>query len=318
MRGRTCEGCIERSALVTGAGGQDGSYLAELAARRGYEVVGASAIAADVDSARRVELRGRPARQARCATLREHGSEVYNLASPSFVPRSWEHPVETAEFAAVGVTSLLEAIRDRRRRRSGSTRRRRARSSASPSRRRRAESTPFRPCRRTASRRRTALHRRRVPEQVRAARELGDPLQPRVAATVGRLPPAQGRARRRRDRRGSRARARARRPRRAARLGLCARLRRGDVADAAAGRARRLRDRDRRAAQRAASSSRSPSRTSGSTGARTCASTSRSCAGRELHHLVGDASKARAQLGWKPTVTFEQLVALLVDAACAA
>jgi len=38
-------------------------------------------------------------------------SEVYNLASPSFVPRSWEHPVETAEFAAVGVTSLLEAVR---------------------------------------------------------------------------------------------------------------------------------------------------------------------------------------------------------------
>jgi GDPmannose 4,6-dehydratase len=44
--------------------------------------------------------------------LREHEPrEVYNLASPSFVPRSWEHPVETAEFAAVGVTSLLEAIR---------------------------------------------------------------------------------------------------------------------------------------------------------------------------------------------------------------
>jgi len=38
-------------------------------------------------------------------------TEVYNLASPSFVPRSWEHPVETSEFAAVGVTSLLEAVR---------------------------------------------------------------------------------------------------------------------------------------------------------------------------------------------------------------
>ena len=44
--------------------------------------------------------------------LGEHRpGEVYNLASPSFVPRSWEHPVETAEFAAVGVTSLLEAVR---------------------------------------------------------------------------------------------------------------------------------------------------------------------------------------------------------------
>src|SRR5207245_11026846 len=37
--------------------------------------------------------------------------EVYNLASPSFVPMSWKQPVVTAEFAAVGVTSLLEAIR---------------------------------------------------------------------------------------------------------------------------------------------------------------------------------------------------------------
>src|SRR5207248_11315215 len=37
--------------------------------------------------------------------------EVYNLAAPSFVPASWEAPVETAEFAAVGATSLLEAIR---------------------------------------------------------------------------------------------------------------------------------------------------------------------------------------------------------------
>jgi GDPmannose 4,6-dehydratase len=44
--------------------------------------------------------------------LGEHRpDEVYNLASPSFVPRSWEYPVETAEFAAVGVTSLLEAVR---------------------------------------------------------------------------------------------------------------------------------------------------------------------------------------------------------------
>ena len=44
--------------------------------------------------------------------LREHGPrEVYNLASPSFVPASWREPVRTAEFAAVGVTALLEAIR---------------------------------------------------------------------------------------------------------------------------------------------------------------------------------------------------------------
>jgi GDPmannose 4,6-dehydratase len=50
---------------------------------------------------------------ALASLLRERAPrEVYNLASPSFVPRSWEHPVETAEFAAVGVTSLLEAVRE--------------------------------------------------------------------------------------------------------------------------------------------------------------------------------------------------------------
>jgi len=42
--------------------------------------------------------------------------EVYNLASVSFVPLSWEQPVRTAQLAAVGVTSLLEAIRETRRR----------------------------------------------------------------------------------------------------------------------------------------------------------------------------------------------------------
>ena len=102
-------------ALVTGAGGQDGSYLAESLLERGYEVVGivrdakraydhlAGVELVEVDLLDQAALAG---------VLREHRPrEVYNLASPSFVPRSWEHPVETAEFAAVGVTSLLEAIR---------------------------------------------------------------------------------------------------------------------------------------------------------------------------------------------------------------
>jgi GDPmannose 4,6-dehydratase len=104
---------------VTGVGGQDGSYLAELLLERGYEVVGVvrdasrhyETLAAVRD---RVELVSADLldRDALESALREHAPrEVYNLASPSFVPRSWEHPVETAEFAAVGVTSLLEAIR---------------------------------------------------------------------------------------------------------------------------------------------------------------------------------------------------------------
>ncbi len=47
----------------------------------------------------------------RTCSINARSPALYNLASPSFVPRSWEHPVETAEFAAVGVTSLLEAVR---------------------------------------------------------------------------------------------------------------------------------------------------------------------------------------------------------------
>jgi GDPmannose 4,6-dehydratase len=109
----------ERRALVTGAGGQDGSYLAELLLGEGYEVVG---VVRDPDAEHgnlsairdRIELVSVDLLDQRglAATLRKHRpTEVYNLASPSFVPRSWEHPVETAEFAAVGVTSLLEAVR---------------------------------------------------------------------------------------------------------------------------------------------------------------------------------------------------------------
>jgi GDPmannose 4,6-dehydratase len=106
-------------ALVTGIGGQDGSYLTELLLERGYDVVGIvprrtmpyESLAGVRD---RVELVHVDLldRETLAAVLGEHRpGEVYNLASPSFVPKSWEEPVRTAEFAAVGVTSLLEAIR---------------------------------------------------------------------------------------------------------------------------------------------------------------------------------------------------------------
>jgi GDPmannose 4,6-dehydratase len=108
-----------RRALVTGAAGQDGSYLAELLLAEGYDVVGVvrdsggtyESLGEVRDRIELVEVNLLD-QDALAATLRAHRpTEVYNLASPSFVPRSWEHPVETAEFAAVGVTSLLEAVR---------------------------------------------------------------------------------------------------------------------------------------------------------------------------------------------------------------
>ncbi|HEY2542621.1 MAG TPA: GDP-mannose 4,6-dehydratase [Gaiellaceae bacterium] len=103
-------------ALITGVGGQDGSYLAESLLERGYEVVGivprADArydnLAAGVELLH-VDLLDEAALGR---VLHEHAPrEVYNLASPSFVPASWQEPVRTAEFAAVGVTALLEGIR---------------------------------------------------------------------------------------------------------------------------------------------------------------------------------------------------------------
>lgn len=103
-------------ALITGVGGQDGSYLAELLLERGYDVVGIVPRAdaryehlADAVELLHVDLLDGA---ALTRVLREHTPrEVYNFASPSFVPASWEEPVRTAEFAAVGVTSLLEAVR---------------------------------------------------------------------------------------------------------------------------------------------------------------------------------------------------------------
>lgn len=106
-------------ALITGIGGQDGSLLAELLLAKGYEVSGL--VRRDLEDypdlvplADRVEVVHADLldRDAVVETLeRVRPQEIYNLAAPSFVPQSWERPVETAEFAAVGVTALLEAVR---------------------------------------------------------------------------------------------------------------------------------------------------------------------------------------------------------------
>src|SRR6266568_9334427 len=110
---------MTRSALITGIAGQDGSYLAELLLAEGYDVFGVvrpgTGPFPNLDGvADRIELleadllhRTSLVQALQAARPRE----VYNLAAPSFVPASWDVPIETAEFAAVGATSLLEAIR---------------------------------------------------------------------------------------------------------------------------------------------------------------------------------------------------------------
>jgi len=108
------------TALITGVTGQDGSYLAELLLDKGYEVWG-MVRRASTESYERIEhLRDRlqfvqgdllDQPSLTQALLASEPDEVYNLAAQSFVPTSWSQPVLTAEFTAVGVTRLLEAIR---------------------------------------------------------------------------------------------------------------------------------------------------------------------------------------------------------------
>jgi GDPmannose 4,6-dehydratase len=109
-----------RRALIIGIAGQDGSLLSELLLDEGYEVFGVVRRAPSEFFPNLLAIRGRlELLQADVldqlslidALGKCRPSEVYNLASPSFVPRSWDQPVLTAEFAAVGATALLEAIR---------------------------------------------------------------------------------------------------------------------------------------------------------------------------------------------------------------
>ena len=108
------------TALITGITGQDGSYLAEFLLEKGYEVWGMVRRSSTEGLDRIEHIRDRvtiiqgdlldqPSLTA--AVEQAQPAEVYNLAAQSFVPTSWSQPVLTAEFTAVGVTRLLEAIR---------------------------------------------------------------------------------------------------------------------------------------------------------------------------------------------------------------
>ena len=110
----------KRRALITGITGQDGSYLAELLLEEGYEVFGMVRRASTENFDRishlidRITLvQGDLLDQFSLVSVLETAqpNDVYNLAAQSFVPTSWRQPVLTAEFTAVGVTRMLEAIR---------------------------------------------------------------------------------------------------------------------------------------------------------------------------------------------------------------
>lgn len=109
-----------KTALITGITGQDGSYLAELLLAKGYRIVGVvrrssttpyERIAHLVD---RVELISADLLDQTSLTDAMEAAapdEIYNLAAQSFVQTSWQQPVLTGEFTALGVTRMLEAMR---------------------------------------------------------------------------------------------------------------------------------------------------------------------------------------------------------------
>jgi GDPmannose 4,6-dehydratase len=109
-----------RKALITGITGQDGSYLAEFLLEKGYRVVGMTR-RSSTNSNERIEhlrdrlelIQGDLLDQASLSTAIQtvRPTEVYNLAAQSFVPTSWNQPVLTGEFTGLGVTRMLEAIR---------------------------------------------------------------------------------------------------------------------------------------------------------------------------------------------------------------
>ncbi|MBM2845185.1 MAG: GDP-mannose 4,6-dehydratase [Bacteroidetes bacterium] len=109
-----------KRALITGVTGQDGSYLAELLLEKGYKVYGMVRRASTENFERIEHLRGRitivQADLLDQLSLIElmgevEPEEVYNLAAQSFVPTSWTQPTLTGEFTALGVTKMLEAIK---------------------------------------------------------------------------------------------------------------------------------------------------------------------------------------------------------------
>lgn len=111
---------MAKQALITGITGQDGSYLAEFLLEKGYRVFGLVRRSSTINFERLDHLQERitllpgdllDQNSLITALNQSEPTEVYNLASQSFVPTSWNQPVLTGEFTALGVTRVLEAIR---------------------------------------------------------------------------------------------------------------------------------------------------------------------------------------------------------------
>jgi len=111
---------MAKRALITGITGQDGSYLAEFLLDKDYQVYGLVRRSSTINFERLAHLQDRiellpgdllDQNSLITALDQSRADEVYNLASQSFVPTSWNQPVLTGEFTALGVTRMLEAVR---------------------------------------------------------------------------------------------------------------------------------------------------------------------------------------------------------------
>ena len=109
-----------KRALITGVTGQDGSYLAEFLLEKGYQVFGLVRRSSTLNFERIAHIQDQlelisgdlsDQNSLLFALQQAEPSEVYNLAAQSFVPTSWQQPVLTGEFTAIGVTRMLDAIR---------------------------------------------------------------------------------------------------------------------------------------------------------------------------------------------------------------
>ena len=111
---------MAKRAIITGITGQDGSYLAELLLANGYQVTGVVRRSStpnywriehllDRITLRPADLLDQLSLLRLIQDVRPH--EFYNLAAMSFVPASWDQPLLTGDFNAMGVTRLLEAVR---------------------------------------------------------------------------------------------------------------------------------------------------------------------------------------------------------------